>query len=109
MKSASKKRTVCDVQQFPAVQKRIHCLSSRDGTAHMKIVVLKIKILTTSKTSCNEGVTSVQAGHPLLTLTRAFVHKLLSNGLGKVWEPGLVERLCYSKKNPDVLSTDRDY
>lgn len=39
----------------------------------------------------------------------AFVHKLLSNGLGKVWEPGLVERLCYSKKNPDVLSTDRDY
>lgn len=72
--------------------------------AHMKIVALKIKILTTSKTSCYEGVTSVQAGHPLLTLTRTFVY----NGLGKVWELGLVERLCYSKKNTDVSSTDSD-
>lgn len=75
----------------------------------MKRVALKIKILTTSKTSCYEGVKSVQAGHPLLTLTRAFVYKLLSNGLGKVWELGLVERLCYKKKNVDVSSIDRVY
>lgn len=76
---------------------------------HMKIVALKIKILTTSKTSCYEGVRSVQAGHPLLTLTRAFVYKLLSNGVGKVWELGLVERLCYSKKKVDVSHIDRVY
>lgn len=36
-------------------------------------------------------------GHPLLTLTRAFVYKLLSDGPGKAWELELVERLCYSK------------
>lgn len=51
----------------------------------------------------------MQTGHPFLTLMRAFDYKLLSNGLGKVWELSFLERLCYSKKNADVSSIDRVY